>query len=280
MSVTSSTGPSRPSWKKLSAPAKLRLLDRLRAENQSRQREAPTLELIRQDPARVMSLGGMRPDPWQARALRSRSRRTLFLCSRSAGKSQAAAAMALRDALLYPPALVLLLSRSLRQSGELFRERLLPLWRGLGEPCRSRAPTRLELELANGSRVVSLPENESSIRGFNGVRLLVIDEAARVSDELFKAVRPMVATSRGSLVVLSTAFGKRGFFFEAWEDGAGWDRYKVTADQCPRIPPEELTQARADRGERWYMQEYHCRFNDAVDQLIPEALIDRAMGDG
>lgn len=230
-----------------------------------------------QDPARVMGLGGMRPDPWQAQALRSQARRTLFLCSRSAGKSQTAAAIALREALLNPPALVLLLSRSLRQSGELFRERLLPLWHGLGQPERLRAPTRLELSLANGSRVVSLPENEQSIRGFNGVRLLVIDEAARVSDDLYRAVRPMVATSRGAILILSTAFGKRGFFFDLWEKGQAWDRYKVTADECPRITPEELTEAAMDLGPRWFSQEYFCTFNDSVDQLFGQDVIDQAL---
>ncbi len=44
---------------------------------------------------------------------------------------------------------------------------------------------------------------------------LKIDEAARVSDELYRAVRPMLATSGGRIVLLSTPFGKRGFFFRA-----------------------------------------------------------------
>jgi hypothetical protein len=65
----------------------------------------------------------------------------------------------------------------------------------------------LTLELVNGSRIVSLPENESGIRGFSGVNLLVIDEAARVDDSLYRSVRPMLAVSGGRLVALSTPFG-------------------------------------------------------------------------
>jgi hypothetical protein len=236
--------------------------------------------LLRRDPSLILSLAGMAPDPWQARALRSPSRRVLFLCSRGAGKSQTASALALREALLQPPALVLLLSHGIRQSGELFRERLLPLWRGLGCPSRRRAPTKLELSLANGSRIVSLPANEAGIRGYHKVRLLVIDEAARVPDEMYFAVRPMIAVGGGSLVVLSTAFGRRGWFYEAWEGGTSWERYKVQAQECPRLDRQAVAEDLLTMGERRWNQEYLCHFNDAAGQLIPQAVIDRAMAMG
>src|SRR5436190_12618094 len=70
------------------------------------------------DPSRLMADAGMTPDPWQAELLCSDSPRILLLCSRQAGKSQTAAAIALRTALLEPDSLVLLLSPTLRQSGE------------------------------------------------------------------------------------------------------------------------------------------------------------------
>ena len=73
--------------------------------------------------------------------------------------------------------------------------------------------SRLSIELETGSRIVSLPGREATIRGFSGVHLLVVDEAARVADELYQAVRPMLAVSGGRIVLLGTPFGKRGFFF-------------------------------------------------------------------
>lgn len=213
--------------------------------------------------------------------LTSPSQQTLLLCCRQAGKSTCAAALALRDALLSPPALVLLLSPTLRQSGELFRDKLLPLWNALGRPAYARPPTRLELELANGSRVVSLPENEAGVRGFSGVRLLVIDEASRVDDGLYRAVRPMLAVSGGSLVALSTPFGKRGWFFDAWQDGGpAWQRVRVTAPECPRISPEFLASEQQALGERWYRQEYLCSFEDAVDAVFSADAIRRAVTPG
>jgi hypothetical protein len=202
----------------------------------------------------------------------------LLLCSRQSGKSTAAAALALRAALLEPGSLVLLLSPTLRQSGELYRDKLLRLYDRLGRPVRAARQTALTLELANGSRVVSLPASEGGIRGFSGVRLLVIDEASRVSDALYGAVRPMLAVSRGGLVALSTPFGRRGWFFEAWERGGpAWQRVKVTAHQCPRISPGFLAEERQALGERWWLQEYFCAFHRAVDAVFDPELVRAAI---
>jgi hypothetical protein len=50
-----------------------------------------------------------------------------------------------------------------------------------------------KLELANGSRILSLPGSERTVRGYAAADLVVIDEATRVDDELISAVRPMLA---------------------------------------------------------------------------------------
>lgn len=156
--------------------------------------------------------------------------------------------------------LVLVLSPTLRQSGELFRK--VKGYHGdTGDD--AEAETKLTLELPNGSRIVSLPGKEGTVRGFSGVGLLVIDEAARVPDDLYFAVRPMLAVSGGRIVALSTPFGKRGWFFEEWSAGLGWERYEVPAPQCPRISAAFLEQERRSMGEWWYRQEYFCKFMDA-----------------
>ena len=226
-----------------------------------------------------MADAGMTPDPWQAELLCSDSPRILLLCSRQAGKSQTAAAIALRTALLEPDSLVLLLSPTLRQSGELFRSKLLPLYNGLGRPVRAAHETALTLTLRNGSRVVSLPGNESGIRGYSDVALLIIDEAARVPDEFYRSVRPMLAVSQGRLVALSTPFGKRGWFFDEWTGGNDWRRVRITAAECPRIDAEFLEQERQAMGERWFNQEYCCSFEDSVDAVFDYRDIQAALTD-
>jgi hypothetical protein len=140
--------------------------------------------------------------------LRSKARNLLLLCGRQAGKSLTAGALALVTALLNDRSLVLLLSPSLRQSSELFQDKILPLYRAFGRPLQTVQETALRLALSNGSRIISLPGNEETIRGFSGVRLLIIDEAARVPDELYFSVRPMLARSGGRMVCMSTPFGK------------------------------------------------------------------------
>jgi len=235
----------------------------------------PTIEAIEADPAEILTRAGMTADPWQEALLRSSDSRVLMLCSRQAGKSQTAAALALRAALLEAPALVLLLSPSQRQSGELFRAKLLPLWRALGSPFRAQAPTQLTLELSNGSRIVSLPGQEETIRCFSGVRMLVIDEAARVPDDLYRAVRPMLAVSRG----LSSAYAKAGWFYETWTGDEAWHRVKITADQCPRITPEFLAEERQALGARWFNMEYMGEFGELVDAVFSTGDIEAAMRD-
>jgi hypothetical protein len=201
----------------------------------------------------------------------------LLLCGRQAGKSLTAAALALRTALLEPPALILLLSPTERQSGELFRDKVKRLYNALGRPVAIVAETALTMELANGSRIVALPGKEETIRGYSGVRLLVVDEAARVSDALYYSVRPMLAVSRGTLVCLSTPFGKRGWFHDEWHGSGAWRRVRSTAAECPRIDPAFLAEERRALGERWYRQEYECSFEDVVDAVFAEADIAAAL---
>ena len=111
--------------------------------------------------------------------------------------------IALATAVLQPDALVLLVSPSQRQSGELFRVVLRNLHALPGSPTIT-AESALRLELANASRIVALPGDERTIRGFAGAALVVLDEASRIEDELIAAVRPMLATSQGRLIALST----------------------------------------------------------------------------
>ena len=91
---------------------------------------------------------------------------------------------------------MLLLSPSDRQSGQP-AAKVFGYYDALGQPGGSCKRTALQLHLVNGSRVIALPKNEKTIRGFLGARLLVVDETSRVSDALYATVRPMVAVSRG-----------------------------------------------------------------------------------
>jgi hypothetical protein len=181
----------------------------------------------------------------------------------------------MHTALYEPGSLILLLSPTQDQSVELFRK-AVEVYHGLGEPVPAEAESVLRLELANGSRIVSRPGNEKSNRGFSGARLLIIDEASRVDDALYSAVTPILAVSGGRLVALSTPFGRRGWWYEAWASSEPWERYEVPATECSRIPPAYLEEERAKKGAWLFEQEFLCRFNDAEAALFSLDQIDRA----
>jgi len=199
-------------------------------------------------------------------------------CSRQTGKSTITALLALHEALYRPPALVLLLSPSLRQSQELFRK-VKDALAALGPDAPALAEeSALRLEWANGSRIVCLPGKEQTIRGFSGVSLLVVDEASRVPDELYYSIRPMLAVSGGRIILLSTPFGRRGAFYDAWTNGGpAWERVSVAATDCPRIPAGWLAEERRAIGPWWFEQEYLCRFKDTLDQVFRSEDVDAAM---
>lgn len=229
------------------------------------------------DPAQVLRHRGFEPDPWQQDLLRSHSRRILLNCSRQSGKSTTVAALALHTALIQRGSLILLLSPSLRQSGELFRK-VIDCYNALGRPVRARSATATRLELVNQSRVVCLPGKEETIRSFSGVKLLIIDEAARVADDLYRSVRPMLAVTQGRLICLSTPFGKRGFFWREWASAdvspADWQRVRITWRECPRIAPAFLEEERRSLGDHWVRQEYECSF-EALEGLVYPDFDDR-----
>jgi len=224
---------------------------------------------------------GFLPDPWQEKVLRWSGKGLLLNCSRQSGKSTTAASLALHRAKFFPSSLVLLISPSQRQSSELFRKvqeflKSLPA----DQQPELIEDNKLSLTLRNKSRIVSLPGKEGTIRGFSGADLIIEDEAARVPDELYIAVRPMLAVSGGRIILMSTPFGKRGHFFREWTKGGdSWERIMITARECPRISPEFLEEEKAAMGDWWFRQEYLCEFVETVDQVFNYDLVQAAIDD-
>ncbi len=237
-----------------------REVERLKALDGSRQ-DVPAKRL---EFARLL---GIVPDPWQRDLLRSGADRVLLNCSRQAGKSSMAGVIALHRALYRPGSLILILAPSERQAKELF-SKVTEHYRALGHTISTDSHRKLGMHLTNGSRIEALPGSEKTIRGFSGVDLLILDEASRVDDALYHAVRPMLAVSGGALMMLSTPYGKRGVFFEEWTEGVGWERYRVPAEKVPRISERFLAEERRSLPERVYRQEYECSFEETEDQVF------------
>jgi hypothetical protein len=212
----------------------------------------------------------MSADPWQREFLLSPATNILLNCSRGAGKSRVTSALALHTALFNPKHLILLISRSQRQAGELYRY-CKQAYNALKRPMDVVKETETQLELSNGSRIVALPGKEETIRSFQGVNLLVLDEAARIPDDLYASVRPMVSVSKGRVVCLSTPFGQRGFFWKEWhDDQADWVRFRIPWNRCPRHSEKFINEERRKFGDSWVAQEYECCFESVEGLVYPD----------
>jgi hypothetical protein len=218
----------------------------------------PTLEIMRKI--------GLEPDPWQVEVIASEHSQIMLNCCRQAGKSTVVALLGLVEAMFKPMTRIVLVSRSHRQSRELLKTMHF-FYRLLGDKLKAKVNAQ-EIELCNLSRIVCVPCREDTIRGYAAIDLLIIDEAARVPDDLYKAVRPMLAVSKGRIICLSTPYGKRGFFWDAWANGGDdWLRIEAPAATIPRIGEEFLARERRGLGESWFRQEYCCSF-EAMEGLV------------
>jgi hypothetical protein len=133
------------------------------------------------------------------------------------------------------------------------------------------------------------------------VSLLVLDEGARIPDEIYYACRPTIKVKKGRLVTLSTPFGRRGWFYHEWEwvDDRGrdltvrdpWKKVKVVYGggrpsaketgkrvlfaQASRPDPEEAEAERA-RGHLYFAQEYQVQFTSTSESVFLQEQIDAA----
>jgi hypothetical protein len=106
---------------------------------------------------------------------------------------------------------------------------------------------------------------------------LLIDEASRVEEKMYRALTPMLANGKGDMWLMSTPFRKRGFFYSIWEHGGPeWHKVRVPATECPRISREFLEEDRANqRGD--FAMEYLCEFREDETAAFCKELLDFAM---
>lgn len=218
---------------------------------------------------------GFEPDNWQRNVLMSKSKKLILNCSRQSGKSSTTSVLASHRAIHKPGSLILIVCPSERQSGELLRK-IKNILLKTPDVDFDRNST-LQIEMSNGSRILALPSNEGNIRTFSAVDLLILDEASRIDDEVYHAVKPMLAVSGGQQILLSTPFAQFGFFYDVWTNGENWERFTITAENCPRITSEFLVSEKKSMPEFLYLREYFCQFTDSDLQIFPSDLVQAAI---
>ena len=227
------------------------------------------------DPTLWLRDAGFDPYPWQQRAMCSRSRRKAWNLHRQAAKTTTAGAKAIANASGNTGSLTICISPSQRQSSEWLRSTVGLYHRIPGLPPLV-AESAHRVEFTGGSRILSLPSSEATIRGFAKCSLLILDECSRIPDDIIDAIAPALALATDNEVVaLSTPWGRRGKFFEWCERGEGaWEVETLTASESGIIDPEFLAEQRKAMGELLYSQEYECRFVDDGSQLFSTEMIE------
>jgi hypothetical protein len=205
----------------------------------------------------VREVLGVEPTAWQTEFLRApQGSSILALTARQVGKTTTAAWAMTHTALHVPNSLSVVACPAQRQSAEAVR-------RVKGNLVKANAKLKSDnvygLELENGSRVLALPGSDDSVRGLTVDGWIIADEAARLTNDLIAAVRPMRARQpKARLAMLSTAWSRTDPFWTAWDsDDAFWIRLKATADiDATHFAEGFLEQERRALGEDDFKREY------------------------
>jgi hypothetical protein len=224
----------------------------------------PEPEPTNEEPADILAWAKQEldfdPDPFQVEMMTAPETRLLVLAPRQVGKTAAAAVRAAYEAINHENSLILLASASGRQSGQILAKTRAIL-RELGEELLPPPPQSTGFTLSNGTSVLAVPDSPETIRGYSAPRLIIVDEAAFATKELFTALDPMMTVSGGTIMLLSTPNGQTGYFYDQWHDKQGpWRRIQTTLEQCPRINKEAIEQIKKTMSKEEFQAEFECRF--------------------
>jgi hypothetical protein len=123
---------------------------------------------------------------------------------------------------------------------------------------------------------------DASIRGLSIDGDLVVDEAARVSDALYEAARPMLIrhADTARLILLSTAWARQGFFYRVWteDDSRDWVKIEARAGECRHISKADLDRERRSMPPAVFAREYENAFDSLEARFFDADAIAAAFG--
>ena len=212
------------------------------------------------------------PFPYQSRLLCDGSKRIVVCMGRQTGKTTITAAKAIWFAYVHPGTTTLIVSPSLRQSIILFDRILSFIYSNKILFASVKRKTRTIIQLDNGSQIIALPCSAHRLRGHTAHNLIV-DEAAFLPDEIITQILfPMLATTGGNLVLLSTPWGRENVFYRAFSDPS-YSVHHVKSSECPLISREFLEEQRQNMTSMAYDMEYNAFFVEPASSYFTQELI-------
>lgn len=222
---------------------------------------------------------GFRPHPWQDAVSRTRSKRVILNCARQAGKSTFVSAIPCHAARFYPGSLNIVIAPTEDQASEDMLKIKDFMAHDPDYPPLVRDSAGL-ITLSNGSRIKIVVATDKAARGYSKPRTIMLDEASRIPDVVYKSgVRPMLTNNPDcDVYILSTPFGEEGFFYETWTSrSTTFDKYEVRSPWdpdpenpevlLPAIPEEEFARERATRGIKGFYSPQHANLEEQTENL-------------
>lgn len=227
-------------------------------------------------------------DKWQEEVLATKG--NICLCSgRQVGKSTVIAKDAGDFAALNKGVSILIIAAVERQAQELFQK--MKWYVEDNYPsyiCKGKdKPTLSKMTLNNGSVIRCLPTGTDGhgIRGFTIDRLYA-DEAAFIPEMVWEAITPMLLTTGGDIVLLSTPHGNSGYFHRAFHDDT-FTNFQISSEEVIKDREfsntwkeyqrekaiEHLQREKDKMTALQYAQEYLGEFVDSLRQVFSDELI-------
>lgn len=138
--------------------------------------------------------------------------------------------------------------------------------------------SRAEIRFANGARIVAIPANPDTARGYSAN--LVLDEFAihERPFDIWAAIYPSITNPLNGekrLRIVSTPKGRGNKFADLWEHNEKYSKHKVTIEDAVRMGlPVDIEELKSgvDDPDIW-AQEYMCEFIDNTSVLLPYEMI-------
>lgn len=214
--------------------------------------------------------------PYQEEIIeKSHSNSAIVLSGRQIGKTFIMSIKALAYALVHPNSTILIVSPSLRQSLHIMRYVNDHISK-LKLKKYTSLLNKVEVEFINKSRIISLPCNPHTIRGYT-CNVIIVDEANFIEEELIEEVLfPTLATTKGLMWMISTPNIKDHIFYKLYcNPPSGWVKFTIPSSMNPLIPKEFLEEQRNILGA-FYEREYECKYIEEMG-LIPPYFIERCI---
>jgi len=213
-----------------------------------------------------------KPFPYQEKLLTDKGRRIVACMGRQTGKTTTIAAKAIHFAYTHPNTTTLIISPSLRQSMIMFDKIQILIQQNPLLTKSITRKTRTIIQLTNKSQIIALPCSENLLRGYTA-KLTICDEAAFIPENLItNIIFPMLSTTNGTAIFLSTPWGKDHFFYRAFVNPA-YSVHKIKSAECPLIKPEFLDEMRQNMTHEAYLMEYEAEFVEALNSYFSQDLI-------